>query len=1478
MSAEGSLPSTGDASVTNEEVELARVLESYLAHLEAGRPADPEGLIATHPELARPLRACLKVMHLAQGLDQSEQSHVGPREVDPEAFEPMRPMDSTALTAVWPGDGRPPQVFLPEPPDDDSPILRMHSQDRLVSLGVDAGRYQILGEIARGGMGIVLKARDADLGRDLALKVLLDRHRGDQDVVRRFVEEAQIGGQLQHPGIVPVHELGALADRKPFFAMMLVKGRTLAALLAERPSATANLPRFLAILESICQTVAYAHARRVIHRDLKPGNVMVGNFGEVQVMDWGLAKVLAAGGVADEAKALRIAETAVSTVRSGSAGSGSESQAGSVLGTPAYMAPEQARGDIEQIDERADVFGLGAILCEILTGRPPYVGSTREEIRDKAARGDLTDGLGRLAASGADAELVSLARDCLAPERTQRPRNAGEVSRRLMAYLAGVQERLKAAELARVEAQTRAEEAHTRATIERSRRLRTVALAGSILITVGVVGGGWAHLARQRLEREAAFNQALGEADGLCSEAKHAGDDTARWFAARDATHALERLLPDAPDESSRARASGVVRDVTRAVAAAENDQRLLAKLVDIRIAKSDAPDASATDADYADAFREAGIDIASSPPAEAGAMIAARPRVVRVSLATAIDDWSAVRRGSQHGRDGAFRLTEVARLADPDPWRNRLRDFLQTSANQDRLTGLKGLARPESMEMLPAVSFHLLGATILNTGDPADAAAVLRHGQRLHPNDVWLNFTLAQCLGRLGRREEAIRYYVAARSLRPETAHELGHALEEKGETDEAINVFQDLTRMRPSVSRHLVCLGNILKSRGRTEEANTALDAALARFRAAMRAKPDTPEAHINLGVALHGQERLNEAIAEYREALQIKPDSLEARFQLGRALNDQGEFNQAITEYREALRIHPGAYKAHDNLALALHGQGRLNEAITELREALRLKPDNLNSHNNLGIALKEQGKLFEAITEYREALRLKPDLMKAHNNLGLALKDQGKLVEAVVELREAVRLKPDDHNAHDNLGTALRDQGRLVEAIAESREAVRLKPDDHNAHDNLGIALRDQGRLVEAIAEFREAVRLEPDDHNAHNNLGLALRHQGNLDLAAAEFRTALRLSPKLVAAHSNLVGALAMQGKLDETIAAHRQALRFGPDDASVRNNLGLSLAEQGKYGAAIAEYREALRLKPDDFDAHANLGLALIAQGKPGEAIVALREAVRLKPDLVRAHYNLGKLLGGQGSFELAIAAYREALRYKPEYAEAHCNLGHMLRQEGRFVEALVELKRGHEIGSKNSSWRYPSAEWVHQAERLVELDSKLPAMASGQDKPADAAESLTLAQMCYNKKLREASARLWVEAFRAQPKFAADMKVQNRYNAACAAALACSGQGKHDPPLDDAAKAKWRKQALDWLKDDLAAWSKMLEASPPQRGEAIAQTLQHWKADADLGGLRDEPELAKLPADEQKACRALWDEVDALLAKVQGNKPASGL
>jgi serine/threonine-protein kinase len=323
-------------------------------------------------------------------------------------------------------------------------------------------------------MGCVLRAHDPDLERPLAVKVLLGKHRGNAPLERRFLEEARLTGQLQHPAIPPVHEVGRLDDGRPFFAMKLIKGHTLAELLERRRGPAEELPRWLGVFTAVCQGVAYAHSKGVIHRDLKPLNVMVGAFGEVQVMDWGFAKVLDAGGRQEET-----AEASVVTT-----GRTEEvqpwSQVGDVLGTYAYMAPEQARGAVDELDARSDVFGLGAILCVILTGQPPYRGSNGRQLQGQAQRAELSEALGRLDGCGADREVVALARCCLAPAREDRPADAGEVARALVAYQAGVEERLRRAELERAAAQVKAAE-------ERKRRRLLVGL-GAVVTLVLVLG------------------------------------------------------------------------------------------------------------------------------------------------------------------------------------------------------------------------------------------------------------------------------------------------------------------------------------------------------------------------------------------------------------------------------------------------------------------------------------------------------------------------------------------------------------------------------------------------------------------------------------------------------------------------------------------------------------------------------------------------------------------------------------------------------------------------------------------------------------------------------------------------------------------------------------------------------------------------------------------------------------------------------
>jgi serine/threonine protein kinase len=338
-------------------------------------------------------------------------------------------------------------------------------------------RYELKEEIGRGGMGSVYYARDTRLKRDVAVKVLLGRYAAAGAAAVRFVEEALITGQLQHPGVPPVHDLGTLPDGRPFIAMKLIRGKTLAALLTapDRPDSS----RLIAIFERICQTVAYAHAKHVIHRDLKPGNVMVGQFDEVQVMDWGLAKVVGPeAGATREAKDVAIGLEPDSKLIQSERTPETQTQAGAAMGTPAFMPPEQARGEVDRIGPRSDVFCLGGILCEMLTGKPPYAGSAAE-VRARSALGQLDDAYARLDGCGADPEVIVLAKACLTEDPSGRPTDAGAVAAAVVAYRDGLDARLRRAEVDKAKAETQAAESRKRA------RLRLI-LVGFGLVTVAV--------------------------------------------------------------------------------------------------------------------------------------------------------------------------------------------------------------------------------------------------------------------------------------------------------------------------------------------------------------------------------------------------------------------------------------------------------------------------------------------------------------------------------------------------------------------------------------------------------------------------------------------------------------------------------------------------------------------------------------------------------------------------------------------------------------------------------------------------------------------------------------------------------------------------------------------------------------------------------------------------------------------------------
>jgi serine/threonine-protein kinase len=682
---------------------------------------------------------------------------------DPDRRTPERPRDASILDVLAKKSGGASRVHLRDAGSaDDAPVLDPKArsfQDELT--GADRGKYRVLGEIARGGMGIVLRGHDVELGRDVAMKVVHAELADRPEVVARFVEEAQVGGQLQHPGVVPVYELGVMADQRPYFTMKFVKGRTLAAMLARRKSPAEERLRYLGIFEAVCQTMAYAHSKGVIHRDLKPANVMVGSFGEVQVVDWGLSKVLHRGGVADELAAQEQARTVIETVRSGPR-SGSDSIVGNVLGTPAYMSPEQARGEIDQLDERTDVFALGAILCEILTGAPPYAGAEGENVLQKAALAELEDARTRIAAAQASEDLKKLCLACLLPSRQARPSSAEELAQAVHGHIAGLESAAHEAQLAAAE---------QRVAAERSRRRQQLVLSAAALVLV-VAGGGW-FLDAQRRAREADLERGLDEVRAAVQQEERAGNHERALDEARAGLRLVE-TGGGGPELVRRARelvasTETALRDAEEQRLAREREEHLLAALADLHMRQMytgvDVTNAEIL-AEYRRSFADYGLEL--TDPDLGPRLLALRDTPLGVQLALGFDGWARVARLVRDTpQDDVQLLTGIGFDLDTDPVRTAVRQAL---VERDA-AALIDTAQSTAIARADPATMFLLGHALSELGEAKLALRTMTTGADLYPSDFALTSGAGLAHFNAGEPLRSIEYLSAALALRPDLA-----------------------------------------------------------------------------------------------------------------------------------------------------------------------------------------------------------------------------------------------------------------------------------------------------------------------------------------------------------------------------------------------------------------------------------------------------------------------------------------------------------------------------------------------------------------------------------------------------------------------------------------------------------------------------------------------------------------------------------
>jgi serine/threonine protein kinase/Flp pilus assembly protein TadD len=760
--------------------------------------------------------------------------------------------------------------------------------------GTMIGPYRLLEQIGEGGFGVVFMAEQQQpVRRKVALKVLKPGMDTKQ-VVARFEAERQALALMDHPHIAQVHDAGTSETGRPYFVMQLIRGIPITAFCDENQLTPRER---LELFITVCQAVQHAHQKGIIHRDLKPSNVLVtllDGTPTVKVIDFGIAKALGQERLTDK------------TLFTGFA---------HMIGTPLYMSPEQAEMSGQDVDTRTDIYSLGVLLYELLTGTTPFdrerlKGASYDEIRRIIREEEPVKPSTRISTLGQAATTVSANRKsepkrlsqlfrgeldwivmkALEKDRNRRYETASSFSADVQRYLDDEP----------VQACPPSAGYRLRKFARKNRRLVSVAVVCVLAAFFGAGNLLW--WAQKRAETAGRAEESLRRAGDLQTQGK--------WAEALEAAQNAEDLL----------QLGGGSTHLKQRVQESLKDLKMIRRLEDIRLEAvavggqdfDNSPDVSYL---YADAFRNYGVDVHSLETEEAAQQI--RDRSIRVELAAALDHWahSRLRNMPRTGDERIWKhLIQVAQATDPDPWRIRLRSVLEKSPMDPKI--LQELAASTELASQPALSLDLLGNYLAEARRFEQAEIVLRQAQRWHPDNFWINADLAACLNWRDKRAEAVAFRRLVVALRPQSVqahYSLGRALLKQGDLEQAIDAFNEAFRFLSDDASIIIGWDTALQMK-------SAFERAVVAFQKASRLQPDEAGIYINWGSVLKDHAALEQAVAVYDKALATlkkvrasprQPASSRALLHLaaqGRveALFVLGRFEEAQQTYQEALGL--------------------------------------------------------------------------------------------------------------------------------------------------------------------------------------------------------------------------------------------------------------------------------------------------------------------------------------------------------------------------------------------------------------------------------------------------------------------------------------------------------------------------------------------------------------------------------------------
>lgn len=1052
------------------------------------------------------------------------------------------------------------------------------------SLKFDFGlQFLFFEKIASGGMGTVYRGFDRELKREVAIKVAHERRSGES----RFYREAQISGQLQHPGIVPVHEMGRLEDGRLYIAMRLVRGETLLKLIRDRDPQSIS-PKLLEMFGQICSAMAYAHSKHFVHRDLKPENVMVGPFGEVQVMDWGLAKKLTPNVGGEELPEVPEAKAAQDTFDP------MVTSPGAVLGTPAYMAPEQASGN--PATKRSDVFLLGGILFEILTGNAPFRESSTQS-QGKSAASELVKAYASLDITEADPELVSIAKSCLAADPADRPEDAEAVNRQFRQYIDNREEVRQQSKLneARVTERLVAQQKRNRQLVWFSAAIASVlvvsALLGYMYLTEkNVRVANQINLKRDQLEQKLNHQFQLRESMAMASKHQQFAEQLIperqfqQWGLALKEIEKGTSFLSSSTDEPLRnefEELGKMIRDraamANRAKASLEVERASREQILAC-CEESYYPDElrSCRNANLttrlAAAFKRLGVEVNQDSVESVQRISNSRFKtdfLLGLIVWRREIDWDtkllkAGRRDPDELNSKLDWLGNLINKCDPDPFRTEMRR-LHAEAKFRELSVLLG--QPESASSMLTV--HFAAECLQDVFPDLDQRVeYLRRVQQNFPNDFFGNWYMVALVPQRVRLQFALSCY----ALRPKNSAVLdtmGVSHVRQKEFERAIEVLEELVNAEPSFGR-----------------------------------------AHKFLAISYGEVGRRDEAIEHFEKALTLTSklnsigDIFYSRAEMYRA---GGRLDDAIADYLKWIDANPRSTRAHSGLAAVYRQQGRFQDAILSQATAIRINPNTKlyfapfsAMYIELFKKLIDEGRdeeahatLESAIRDFTEIASLAPELSTPHESLLKVCEKLENHEQAIAAIKKLIEVQPLEYSYQTkmaNLCSAfckeLESEGKLQQAVDMLEDSTGFLTRFESEHDHLvslydlsSSLLRKLGQFEKAIRSLKKAVELKPKKRLFLQRLGNLYVANDQLDLAEKTFRRLLidnSVDPDSIACFANLYLVNEMPQKSESII---RNAVSDGVNSPEMQLILARSVLDQGlvqKSPAKAAEGRKIL--------------------------------------------------------------------------------------------------------------------------------------------------------------------------------------------------------------------------------------------------------------------------------------------------------------